>query len=126
MDVKVQGVDDDRVSGECERIVTALGNLLGEIHKHLVTNAIHLGTIGLAVIVVPQRGHAAIFNFTDVFRERDGEILEALHRALGGIDGDLLIERVGVSLNVEPERQGQQCRAVNRERALGEMEKILS
>ena len=76
--------------------------------------------------VVSYRGFMAIGDLGHILGERDGEKLQALNLALGGINGNLLIKRVGSTANGEPQRQWQQALAVDREGALGQIQIILS
>ena len=126
MHIFAQCVDDDGASGNRQHIFTRGGHLLGEVHQHVVTHVIHVGAPRLTRRGVGQLGLLAVFHLAYHQRQGDGKVLEALHDALGRVDGDLLIERLGGDGNDEPERQRQQRLAVHDEGRLGNVQEIVT
>ncbi len=102
MHLLAQGLDDDGTSGDGERVFTRIGNLIGEVHQGGETHLGNLGHMGGIGRVVSYRGFMAIGDLGHILGERDGEKLQARHFALGGINGNLLIKRVGSTANGEP------------------------
>ena len=122
----VHGVEDDRTSGNLQGVVSGLVDLVREVDQHVEAHIIHFGLESRARRVVGENGLAAVVDFAHILRERDGEILQALHVALGRVDGDLIVERLQIALDAEPECQGQEPLSVDLERAFGQVQEIVA
>ena len=126
MNVFVERIDNDGTIRDGQDILARFGNLIGKVNQHVEAHAIYFGLIGIVRRGIGQCGHAAVINLADIFRQRDDKILQALHFALDRIDGDLLIERVHIAFNDEPESYRQKPLAIDREGVLGKIQEILS
>ena len=122
----VHGVEDDRTGGNLQGVFSGLVDLVREVDQHVEAHIIHFGLVGRARRVVGENGLAAVVDFAHILRERDGKILQALHVALGRVDGDLIVERLQIALDAEPECQGQEPLSVDLERAFGQVQEIVT
>ena len=121
-----ESVDDNCSGRNREGVVTGIGNHIGKVHNRVEAHTDHLTTISLLGSGIGQRSPAAIGNLAHILRERDGEILQAVHLALGRVDGDLLIKRFHIAFDIEPERQRQQTLTVDDNRCAGQIQEIMA
>ena len=119
-----KAVEDDRSGRYRKGVVAGIGNHIVKVHDRIEAHTDHLTIISLLGSGIGQR--SPIGNFAHILWERDGEILQAVHLALGRVDGDLLIKRFHIAFDIEPERQRQQTLTVDDNRCAGQVQEIMT
>ena len=98
------GIDNDDSLGDGEHVFAWFRNLIGEVGDYLESHIGHLTLRHGAGGGVGERGGCTVFNLSHIGWEGDGEVLQALHLTLCGVDGDLVVEAVALDAVPEEER----------------------